>query len=169
MTAASPLKRREIVDALRIGAVPRRGLELFAVGLERFEKTIDEELDAVAAGRGKFKAVRGEYGTGKTFFSRWLEHRALQRGFATTLVQISERDTPLYKMETIYRRAVESLQTKEWSDGAFRSLIDRWFFNLEEEVLGSGLVDVTSADAVAPSARPDGRRFRRMGDFGNSE
>ncbi|MFW6023856.1 MAG: BREX system ATP-binding domain-containing protein, partial [Myxococcota bacterium] len=33
---ASPLKRREIIDALRIGAVPRRGLELFAVGLDRF-------------------------------------------------------------------------------------------------------------------------------------
>jgi hypothetical protein len=144
----SPLKRREIIDALRIGAVPRRGLEHFAAGLERFEKAIDLELDSVAAGQGKFKAVRGEYGTGKTFFSRWLEHRALQRGFATTLVQISERDTPLYKMETVYRRAVESLQTKEWSDGAFRSLVDRWFFNLEEEVLG-GAVDANDPDAVA--------------------
>lgn len=145
----SPLKRREIIDALRIGAVPRRGLELFAVGLARFEKAIESELDSVAAGHGKFKAVRGEYGTGKTFFSRWLEHRALQRGFATTLVQISERDTPLYKMETVYRRAVESLQTKEWSDGAFRSLVDRWFFNLEEEVLASAELDPNDADAVA--------------------
>jgi hypothetical protein len=87
----SPLKRREIIDALRIGAVPRRGLELFAVGLEHFEKAIDEELDAVAAGRGKFKAVRGEYGTGKTFFARWLEHRAQQSGFATAVVQIRRR------------------------------------------------------------------------------
>ena len=148
-TEASPLKRREIIDALRIGAVPRRGLELFAVGLDKFEKAIDEELDAAAAGRGKFKAVRGEYGTGKTFFSRWLEHRALQKGFATTLVQISETETPLFRMETVYRRAVESLQTKEWSDGAFRSLVDRWFFNLEEEVLSAGSVDTSNADAVA--------------------
>lgn len=146
---ASPLKRREIVDALRIGAVPRRGLEHFAVGLDRFAKAIDDELDAVAAGRGKFKAVRGEYGTGKTFFSRWLEHRALQKGFATTLVQISETETPLYRMETVYRRAVEGLQTKEWSDGAFRSLVDRWFFNLEEEVLSSATLDTTNGDAVA--------------------
>jgi hypothetical protein len=146
---ASPLKRREIVDALRIGAVPRRGLEHFAVGLDRFAKAIDEELDAAAAGRGKFKAVRGEYGTGKTFFSRWLEHRALQKGFATTLVQISETETPLYRMETVYRRAVEGLQTKEWSDGAFRSLVDRWFFNLEEEVLTVSTLDTNNADAVA--------------------
>ena len=151
--AVSPLKRREIIDALRIGAVPRRGLELFAVGLERFDKAIDEELASVAAGHGRFKAVRGEYGTGKTFFSRWLEHRALTQGFATTLVQISETETPLYRMETVYRRAVEALQTREWSDGAFRSLVDRWFFNLEEEVLSGGAVDaggdLDDAEAVA--------------------
>jgi hypothetical protein len=151
MSQPSPLKRREIIDALRIGAVPRRGLELFAVGLERLEKAVDEELDATAAGRGKFKAVRGEYGTGKTFFSRWLEHRARNKGFATTLVQISETDTPLYRMETVYRRAVEQLQTAEWSDGAFRALIDKWFFTLEDEALGSGRVDANPRPWPRPS------------------
>ncbi len=135
---ASPLKRKEIIEALRIGAVPRRGLELFAVGLERFEKAIDEELDSVAAGRGRFKAVRGEYGTGKTFFARWLEHRARLEGFATSLVQISETETPLYKLQTVYRRCVEALETQEWSQGGFASLIDRWLYSLEEEVIASG-------------------------------
>ena len=135
---ASPLKRREIIDALRMGAVPRRGLELFATGLERFAAAIDQELESAASGRGKFKAVRGEYGAGKTFFSRWVEHRARERGFATTLVQISETDTPLYRLETVYRRAIEGLETAEWSSGAFRSLIDRWFYDLEEEVLDPG-------------------------------
>lgn len=149
MSEPSPLKRREIIDALRAGAVPRRGLELFAVGLERLETAIDGELDAAASGRGVFKAVRGEYGTGKTFFSRWVEHRARQRKFATTLIQISETDTPLYRMETVYRRAVEHLQTQEWSEGAFRSLVDRWFWNLEEEVLAAGTVDANDRGAVA--------------------
>ena len=36
MSAISPLKRKEIIDALRIGAVPRRGLEYLAIGLDRF-------------------------------------------------------------------------------------------------------------------------------------
>jgi hypothetical protein len=144
--AISPLKRREIIEALRIGAVPQRGLELFAVGLDRFERAIDEELDSVAAGRGRFKAVRGDYGSGKTFFSRWLEHRARERGFATTLVQISETETPIYKLQTVYRRAIEGLQTKEWSDGAFVSLIDRWLYSLEEEVIESGGINPEDAD-----------------------
>ncbi len=142
----SPLKRREIIEALRIGAVPQRGLELFAVGLDRFERAIDEELDSVAAGRGRFKAIRGDYGSGKTFFSRWLEHRARERGFATALVQISETETPIYKLQTVYRRALESLQTKEWSEGAFVSLIDRWLYSLEEEVIESGGINPEDAD-----------------------
>ena len=41
---ASPLKRKEIIDALRLGTVPKRGLELFAVGLDRFDKAIDDEI-----------------------------------------------------------------------------------------------------------------------------
>ena len=128
MTEISQLKRREIIDALRRGTVPHHGLETFAVGLDRFVGVLDEELADVAAGGAGFKAIRGDYGTGKTFFSRWLEHRARERGFATALVQISETDTPLYRFETIYRRALESLQTREWTTGAFRCLIDRWFF-----------------------------------------
>jgi hypothetical protein len=97
----SPLRRREILDALRRGTVPRQGLDALAVGLERFENAIAEELDAVALGGSGFKAVRGEYGAGKTFFARWLEDRARGRGFATSEVQISETETPLHRVETV--------------------------------------------------------------------
>ena len=37
MQPISPQRRRDIIDALRKGTVPRAGLALFAVGLERFE------------------------------------------------------------------------------------------------------------------------------------
>ena len=33
--------RKEIINALRIGAVPRRGLEYLAVGLDRLKGAID--------------------------------------------------------------------------------------------------------------------------------
>jgi hypothetical protein len=143
------VRRREIIAALRNGTVPRRGIELFAVGLDRFVDAIDEELARAALGQGVFKAVRGEYGSGKTFFARWVEHRALAEGFATAEVQISESETPLHRMETIYRRAVESLRTKEWEDGAFRALIDRWFYTLEEEVMARQGFPSHDAAAVA--------------------
>lgn len=149
MSEISIVRRREIVNALRNGSVPRHGLGHLAVGLARFEDAIDEEITHAALGNGVFKAVRGEYGSGKTFFSRWIQHRAQGRGFATSEVQISETETPLHRMETIYRRAIENLQTREWETGAFRALIDRWFFALEEEVLSRGGVSAEDGAAVS--------------------
>ena len=111
-TDVSPRRRREVIDALRRGTVPSNGLDLLAVGLDRFERALDEELGTVAGGGSVVKAVRGEYGTGKTFFTRFLAERALKRGFATAEVQISETETPLNTLETVYRRITESLRTE---------------------------------------------------------
>ena len=110
----SPQRRADIVDALRNGAVPPRGLDYLAVGLDRFEAGLTEELDRVRGGGAVFKAVRAEYGGGKTFFARWLSERGKRAGFAVSEVQISEADTPLHKLETIYRRLVERLSTPQW-------------------------------------------------------
>lgn len=132
----SPARRSDIIRALRLGTVPEKGLEFLAVGLDRFEKVLTDELRESTTGRGMFKAVRGEYGTGKTFFSRWLGARALELGMAVTEVQVSEVDTPLYRLETVYRRALEHLRTAEWDRGSFRQLVEKWFYDLEEEVLG---------------------------------
>ena len=138
MATVSPRRRREIIDALRRGAVPQRGLDVMAVGLDRFQATIDEELNTVAGNGGVFKAVRGEYGSGKTFFARWLTETAKQRGFATAEVQISETETPLHKLETIYRRITENLCTEAIPASAFREVIDGWFRVLEEDAVDSG-------------------------------
>jgi len=138
MVDVSPRRRREIIDALRRGTVPQRGLDVMAVGLDRFQATIDEELEAVAAGGANFKAVRGEYGAGKTFFARWLTETAKQRGFATAEVQISETETPLHRLETIYRRITENLATESTGPSAFRDVIDGWLRVLEEDAIAAG-------------------------------
>ncbi|XXT25143.1 BREX system ATP-binding protein BrxD [Sorangium sp. So ce429] len=133
----SRARRKDILHALRTGTVPEKGLEHLAVGLERFEKAIGEELKECTTGRSRFKAVRGDYGAGKTFFSRYFAARALALDMAVTEVQVSEVDTPLYRLETVYRRALEHLRTRERDHGAFRQLVEKWFFDLEEEVLAA--------------------------------
>lgn len=138
--AISPQRRHEILDALRRGTVPRRGLEAFAVGLDRFQPAIDQELAVVAQGGSVFKAIRGDYGCGKTFLARWVQDTAQKRGFAATEVQISENETPLHRLETVYRRLVERLSSPDCETGAFKSVIDAWFYALEEDVLAEGRV-----------------------------
>ena len=107
----SPRRRSEVIGALRRGTVPESGLDLLAVGLDRFSVALDAELATVAGGGAVFKAVRGEYGAGKTFFTRHLAERAMRQGFATAEVQVSETETPLHRLETVYRRITESLRT----------------------------------------------------------
>lgn len=141
----SAARRIDIVGALRRGTVPNAGLDTLAVGIESFAATLDEELATVSSGRGGFKAVRGEYGTGKTFFGRWLQERARAKGFATSEIQINETETPLHRLETIYRRLVERLGTADSGSGAFRGVIDGWFFALEQDVLADGTVDGNDA------------------------
>ncbi|HEX7376907.1 MAG TPA: BREX system ATP-binding protein BrxD [Pirellulales bacterium] len=135
----SPQRRQEIIDALRRGTVPRSSLDTFAVGLERFEAALDDEIRKVGAGGSVFKAVRGEYGCGKTFFARWLADRARKLGFATSEAQISETETPLHRLETVYRRLMERLSTTDTPQGALRNIVDGWFYTLEEDVRAEGL------------------------------
>ena len=144
----SPQRRTEILDALRRGTVPSQGLDALAVGLDRFEATFDAELDRVASGAGVFKAIRGDYGSGKTFLTRWLAERAKARNMAASEVQISETDTPPHRYQTIYRRLVEQLATETARSGGFREVIDSWFFTLEDEVLAGGSIDPNDAAAL---------------------
>ena len=147
----SAARRRGAIDALRRGAVPDSGLDLLATGLDRFTSAVEAELDAVAAGGSVFKAVRGEYGSGKTFFTRWLGERAKHRNFAVAEIQISETETPLHRLETVYRRLTERLTTASFPPSALRPVVDAWFYALEEDALAAGASEdelATKVDAL---------------------
>lgn len=133
----SPRRRREVIDALRRGTVPANGLDLLAVGLERFTDAVEADLDTVAGGGAVFKAVRGDYGSGKTFFTRHLAETALRQGWAAAEVQISETETPLHRLETVYRRVTESLRTSSVPPSAFRATLDAWLYTLEDDALAA--------------------------------
>ncbi|MGI5232537.1 BREX system ATP-binding protein BrxD [Actinoallomurus sp. CA-142502] len=165
MTGAVPVsaaRRREVIDALRRGTVPQSGLDLFAVGLDRFADALDEELTTVSKGGAAFHAIRGEYGSGKTFFARWLGERAKRMGLATAEIQISETETPLHRLETVYRRLTERLTTATHQASALRAVIDSWFYTLEEEVLDAGEVD--ESDETALTAAVDTLMEQRLAD-----
>lgn len=143
-------RRREVIDALRRGTVPAHGLDLLAVGLGRVESALDAELATAASGGAVFKAVRGEYGAGKTFLVRWLTERALRSGFAAAEVQISETETPLHRLETVYRRVAESLRTASFPPSALRPVLDAWLYTLEVDAAGldESLADPGAADRL---------------------
>ncbi|MBX9764539.1 MAG: BREX system ATP-binding protein BrxD [Pseudomonadaceae bacterium] len=144
----SQQRRQDILDALRRGTVPQYGLDALAVGLQSFERAFDEELEKVSRGGAIFKAIRGEYGSGKTFASRWLREKAHRLGFACAEVQISETETPLHRLETVYRRLMERLTTPDMPSGAFQNIVESWFYTLEEDVLAQHAIDPNDSEAL---------------------
>ncbi|MFE2105225.1 BREX system ATP-binding protein BrxD [Kitasatospora sp. NPDC059463] len=160
--SVSAARRRDVVDALRRGTVPQFGLDLFAVGLDRFERALDDDLTVVTRGGAAFHAVRGDYGSGKTFFARWLAERAKRMGLATAEIQISETETPLHRLETVYRRLTERLSTASHAPSALRAIVDSWFYTLEEEVLDAG--DVPEDDTEALGKAVDALMESRLAD-----
>src|SRR5690606_28120290 len=107
-----------------------------------------EDLAAVATGGAVFKAVRGEYGSGKTFFARWLAERAKRAHLATAEVQTSENETPLHKLETVYRRLTERLTPASFPASALRPVVDAWFYAMEEDAIAAGKLDPGDREAV---------------------
>jgi len=88
----------------------------------------------VAGGKGQAKWIRGEYGTGKTFAARYLAAKARGRQFATSEVQISINDTPLHRLETVYRRLIERLETAADGPNAFQAVVEGWLYQIGDEV-----------------------------------
>lgn len=133
-----------------------------AVGLGRFQAALDDELDVVASGGAQFKAVRGEYGSGKTFFARWLIEQAKRRGFATAEVQVSETETPLHRLETVYRRVVENLATATAPPSALRDVVDGWFHVLEQDAVLSGIDRADDAAVQRAASQALDRRLEAV-------
>jgi P-loop Domain of unknown function (DUF2791) len=77
-----------------------------------------------------------------------MQERARSRQFATSEVQISETETPLHRMETVYRRVIERMATADSGEGAFRGVIDGWFYALEQDVLADASVDAADRQFV---------------------
>lgn len=130
-----------IFQRLRNGTVPDRGLEAFAVGIERHRKELQRKIDEVKGGEGDVKFLRGGYGCGKTFMANLVVHDAQQARFATSFVVVSDNDLHFHKFDELYRKVVSALSTPACAQGALGDILDRWIGGIEEHLLGLGVAE----------------------------
>jgi P-loop Domain of unknown function (DUF2791) len=127
-----------VFERLRSGVVPARGLEAFAVNIERSRNEIKRQLDFASNNEGGFKFLRGGYGCGKTFASQLALLDAHNRGFATSFVVVSDNDLHFHKFDDVYRKVVQELGTSECERGALGFIIDRWIGEVEAALIAGG-------------------------------
>ena len=141
-----------VFERLRAGLVPERGIEEFAVGVERPRAELGRLLDLAAQGEGVFKLLRGGYGCGKTFMARLAVLDAQARGFATSFVVVSDNDLHFHRFDELYRRVVQELGTSACPRAALADIVDRWVGRVEEALVEGG-EDETGAGFEAAVAR----------------
>lgn len=155
----STLTQREaehVLESLRKGLVPERGIDAFAVGIEKQRGELHRQLDLAKNGEGSIKFLRGGYGCGKTFMARLALLDAQARGFATSFVVVSDNDLRFHRFDDVYRKVMTELGTASCPRGALGDILDRWIGKVEESLIDAG------ADENAPDF--DDRVRKRLDD-----
>lgn len=124
-----------IFERLRSGTVPEKGLDKFAVGIDKPLNEIRRQLNLISTGEGAFKFLRGGYGCGKTFMSQYALLEALKENFAVSFVVVSPNDTQFHKFDDVYHRIVSGIRTPMAASGALEDAIDRWIARIEDRLI----------------------------------
>ena len=144
-----------VFEALRKGLVPERGIDAFAVGIEKQRGELHRQLDLVKSGEGTIKFLRGGYGCGKTFMARLAVLDAQAQGFATSFVVVSDNDLKFHRFDDVYRKVLTELGTASCPRGALGDILDRWIGHVEEVLVAVGEDDTDPAFDAKVAKRLD--------------
>lgn len=128
--AIRPRTRDAILQSLRAGVVPRRGLEHVQVGRAREVEALLADIERVVDGGSAIRFVIGEYGSGKTFFLHLVRSMALEK----RLVAVNADLTPDRRLQAgggqaraLCAELMRNLGTRSRPDGgALPGLVERF-------------------------------------------
>ncbi len=138
MTMMTHRDIQHIFECLRKGLVPERGMDAFAVGIEKLRGEMDRQLELARNGEGTIKFLRGGYGCGKTFMARLTLLDALEKGFVTSFVVVSDNDLRFHRFDDVYRKVMLELGTNVCPRGAMGDILDRWIAKVEDALIAGG-------------------------------
>ena len=138
MTAMTQKDIEHVFESLRKGLVPERGIDAFAVGIEKQRGELHRQLELAESGEGTIKFLRGGYGCGKTFMARIAVLDAQTRGFATSFVVVSDNDLKFHRFDDVYRKVMTELSTASCARGALGDILDRWIGRVEDALIEGG-------------------------------
>jgi len=138
MTTMTHRDIQHIFESLRKGLVPERGIDTFAVGIEKLRGEMDRQLELARNGEGTIKFLRGGYGCGKTFMARLTLLDAQEKGFVTSFVVVSDNDLRFHRFDDVYRKVMIELGTNVCPRGAMGDILDRWIAKVEDALIAGG-------------------------------
>lgn len=125
-----PRERDAIIQSLRAGVSPRKGLQHIQVGRVREVEALLKDIERISDGGSTIRFVIGEYGSGKSFFLQLIRTIALENGLVTIHADLSP-DRRLHatggQARNLYAELVRNLSTRTKPDGnALTSVVERF-------------------------------------------
>jgi hypothetical protein len=116
-------KKREMLEAFKLGIVPHRSVLDFTYGREEEIEEIGNTLLRAEEDGGGCVIVEGEYGGGKTHFLDYIYLYALNMGFAVCKASLDPLDVSPYKPRRVYRELTSSFLYRNGKEKGFRDFI----------------------------------------------
>jgi hypothetical protein len=125
-----PRERDALIQALRVGVVPRTGQQHMQVGRIDEVKALLTDIDRIADGGSTVRFVIGDYGAGKSFFLQLVRSIALQRKLVTVHADLSP-DRRLHasggQARGLYTELMHNIATRARPEGgAMPSIVERF-------------------------------------------
>ncbi|MDD3970201.1 MAG: ATP-binding protein [Candidatus Pacebacteria bacterium] len=138
-TIIKPREKKAIVGSLKVGIVPKIGIQHIQVGRSREIAEMLKDFESISSGGATTRFIIGDYGCGKTFFltlAKLVAHESnLVVAFADISISkvLSSSDG---KARALFSELINNLSTKTKPDGgALQSIIEKW----ATSVIKSGL------------------------------
>lgn len=103
------LPARRIVEAFRLGIVPRQDVSEFTFGRAAEAGKVRELLHALTEGNGNSLVIEGDYGTGKTHLLEYIYCQALQMRLVVSRVEFDPVEVTPNRPKRMYRELVHNL------------------------------------------------------------
>lgn len=104
----------QVVESLRKGIPPQRGVDLYSVGNEKLMEGVKKFHLSGIAERGIIRFVSGSWGAGKTHFFRQLRETAFQNDCLVSNVELDVSSAALNKFQSVFAAIIRQMATPSY-------------------------------------------------------
>ncbi len=128
----------QIVESLRKGIPPHRGVELYSVGNEKLMNGVRKQHLNGIRDCGLIRFVSGSWGAGKTHLFRQLREAAFEAGCLVSTVELDTTSAALNKFQTVFASIIRQVATPSFYSGQTKSEAAPFGIVLEEALIWLG-------------------------------
>ncbi|MCL2325275.1 MAG: ATP-binding protein [Proteobacteria bacterium] len=141
--ALKPKERHAVIDALRNGVTPVKGVDHVTVGRDKEIDSFKRNVAKIKEDGAAFRFIIGEYGAGKSHFLHLVRNHAISQGLVTLHADL----TPERRLHhsggfarNLYAELMKNMSNRSNRDGdALKSVVERFITKSQEQAKKKGL------------------------------